>query len=187
MKKFVIRNADGSAQDVMPALHSSRKEALLTILDYATKVVEDDKDDSRIEIPIDYMVKEIAERDVNELVTDFESAKKVIGSTEFILAKESLRFSDVELNMGHARALIALNELFTIAQAWNRLDDFVPNFSNYLQRKWFPVFEYSENDMKFVCIGTNTEGFGLQICFKSCERARQFGKQFENLYNKVFL
>lgn len=29
--------------------------------------------------------------------------------------------------------------------------------------------------------------FGAHLCFKTSARAEQFGKQFEDLYNKVFL
>ena len=193
MKKFVIRNADGSAQDVMPALHSSRQEALLTILDYGTTVVGDDKDDSLAEIPANYIVEVIEGKDVNEQITDFESAKKVIGPAEFILAKESLRFSDIEINMKHTGALIALNKLFTIAQAWNKEDGFVPDFSNLEQDKWFPWFKYDKDTAGFVFTSAHyssshaTAYFGARLCFKTPKRAAQFGRQFISLYNEVFL
>lgn len=34
MKKYVIKNADGSEQTVMRAIHESRKEAGETLMDY---------------------------------------------------------------------------------------------------------------------------------------------------------
>lgn len=132
MKRYIIKNEDGTTQTVMPAIHNTRKEALLTILHYATEVVKRDKDDSRIEIPVDYMVDEV---DTNDRIPNFKAAKQLIGSSRFILAQDSCCFSDIEFNIRHTRALVALNQLFTIAQAWNMLDNFVPNFSNYEQFK----------------------------------------------------
>lgn len=119
MKKFIIKNVDGTQQYVMPAIHNTRKEALLTILNYIT-------DDSHIE---DYIVEEV---DVNKEVIDYESAIKIIGPTEFF---------HVRVTQQNVNALIALNKLFTIAEAWNKLDGFVPNFSNWSQEKWIPWFE----------------------------------------------
>lgn len=93
----------------------------------------------------------------------------------------------------HIEALIALNELFTIAQAWNKEDGFVPDFSDWNQDKWFPWFKYDKDAAGFVYANTaySPTGarayFGSQLCFKTPERAEQFGKQFVDLYNKVFL
>ncbi len=89
--------------------------------------------------------------------------------------------------------LIALNELFTIAEAWNNKDGFVPDFSDREQDKWFPWFKYDKNTARFVYAFTNNSSIlgyaylGSRLCFKTLERAAQFGKQFEVLYNKVFL
>lgn len=115
------------------------------------------------------------------------------GSANFVLASESLRFSDIELNMGHIGALIALNELFTIAQAWNKEDNFVPDFANHEQAKWYPFFEYCNGGIRlgsaFVTFATGSVSvcFGFRLCFKTRERAEQFGRQFVDLYNQVFL
>lgn len=193
MKKYIIKMKDGSEQHVMPAVHNTRKEALLTILQYAAKVVEDDKDDSRVEISVDYMVKEVEDTAVNELIPDFESAKKVIGSIRFIPAKESLSFLTTKINIRHARALAALNQLFTIAEAWNKEDGFIPDFSDEKQDKWFPWFRYDPDSERFVCMDTHYAptrthaGIGSRLCFKTSERAKQFGAQFIELFNKAFL
>lgn len=193
MKRYVIKNADGSRQTVMPAIHNTRKEALLTILHYATEVVKRDKDDSRIEIPVDYMVNEIDEVNTNDCIPNFKAAKQLIGPSTFILAKNSILFSDIEFNIVHNRALVALNQLFTIAQAWNMLDNFVPNFSNYEQFKWFPCFEYNKDTKKFVfdkaryTLSYTNAPTQLRLCFRTEKRAAQFGRQFVDLYNQVFL
>lgn len=193
MKRYVIKNEDGTTQTVMPAIHNTRKEALLTILHYATEVVKRDKDDSRIEIPVDYMVDEIDEVDTNDCIPNFKAAKQLIGSSTFILAKDSFCFSGIEFNIGHTKALVALNQLFTIAQAWNILDNFVPNFSNYEQCKWFPCFEYNKDTKEFVfdkaryALSYTNAPTQLRLCFRTEKRAEQFGRQFVYLYNQVFL
>lgn len=184
MKKYVIKNEDGTTQTVMPAIHNTRKEALLTILHYATEVVKRDKDDSRIEIPVDYMVEEVYMKDVNEEITDYESALESIGPTGFWHVRT------VEQNV---KALIALNKLFTIAAAWNKLDEFVPDFSNKEQTRWIPMFSYCSAASKFACTFTTkmpdtlNKNVCTRLCFKTQERAWQFGTQFLDLYNQVFL
>lgn len=193
MKKYVIKNADGSEQNAMPAAHDTRKEAMLTILRYATKSVEDEKDDCRVGLPVDYMVEEVKEDDAYECIPDFVSAIAFL-QARGLLHKE-IRPCDFwgSLNPTHFEALEALNKLFTIAQAWNIMDGFVPDFSDYSQHKWFPCFKYYEDAARFVFEGTSytpalTYGPVVpRLCFKSPVRAAQFGKQFADLYNKVFL
>lgn len=143
---------------------------------------------------------------MNEVITDFESARKALGgkpNADFTVAKKILSGNVVQLedvarlvtdiNPKHIEALIALNKLFTIAQAWNKEDGFVPDFSDWNQDKWFPWFKYDEDVAGFVCAGTAYAptgayaAIGSRLCFKSSARAAQFGKQFADLYNKVFL
>lgn len=193
MKKYVIKNADGSEQTVMPAIHDTRKEALLTILRYATKSVEDEKDDCRVGLPVDYMVEEVEEGDVCECIPDFVSAISYL-QAEGLLHKE-IRPCDFlgSLNPTHFEALDALNKLFTIAEAWNKEDGFVPDFSDWEQDKWFPWFKYDYNIKRFVCSNLDdtpiraASVISSRLCFKTQERAEQFGKQFADLYNMVFL
>lgn len=173
MKKYIIKNKDGSEQAVMPAIHNTRKEALLTVLNYIT-------DDSHIE---DYIVEEVDTKNVNEKITDYESALKSIGPTGFCHVRTSEQ---------NAKALIALNKLFTIAAAWNKLDGFVPDFSNWSQDKWTPLFEQTaltkRLEFSTACMFSEVnESFGPRLCFKTRERAWQFGTQFLDLYNQVFL
>ena len=193
MKKYVIKNADGSEQNIMTAAHDTRKKAMLTILRYATKSVEDDKDDCRVGLPVDYMLEEVEEDDACECIPDFVSAIAFL-QAEGLLRKE-IRPCDVwgSLNPKHFEALDALNKLFTIAQAWNIMDGFVPDFSDRHQDKWFPWFRYDKDAAGFVFAYPNyaplyaNAAFGSRLCFKSSARAAQFGKQFADLYNKVFL
>lgn len=210
MKRYVIRNSDGSAQNVMKAVHLSSKEAGETLMDYVgvhnlgLKV-----DDNDYLTPFDFVLEEVEckeANELNELITDFDSARKVLGlkpnngltvlkrpfSGNAINLADVAQFVD-DLNQKHIEALIALNKLFTIARAWNKEDGFVPYFSDWNQDKWFPWFNYDADAAGFVFAHTGSTTtkasayIGFRLCFKSSERAEQFGKQFADLYNKVFL
>lgn len=205
MKKYIIKNADGSEQSEMQAIHESRKEAGETLMDYICDHNEDLDVDDYLS-PFDFKLEEVECKDVNEVIIDFESARKALGikpNTDFFVVKRKhsgkvAQFEDVarlvtDINPMHIEALIALNELFTIAEAWNKEDEFVPNYSDWKQDKCFPWFKYDEDTARFVYAGTHNTpslayaNFGSRICFKTSARAKQFGKQFEDLYNKVFL
>ncbi len=209
MKKYIIKNADGSEQNVMEAVHASSKEAGQTLWDYLRehndyKCLDSDKEGWVS--PFDFIIEEVECKDVNEEITNFESARKALGLkpndglrvTKRLIGGGDINLTDVahlvnDLNPKQIEALTALNKLFTIAQAWNKEDGFVPDFSDWEQDKWFPWFVYNKDAAEFVY--ANTDGtpssasadFGSRLCFKSSERAEQFGKQFVELYNKVFL
>ena len=207
MKKYIIKNADGSEQSEMQAIHESRKEAGETLMDYICDHNEDlNIDDDDYLSPFDFVLEEVECKDVNEVITDFESARKALGgkpNADFTVSKKILsgnvvHLNDVarlvtDINPKHIKALIALNELFTIAQAWNKEDGFVPDFSDWQQNKWFPWFKYDKYAAGFVyasALYTATYAnayFGSRLCFKSSARAAQFGKQFIDLWNDVFL
>lgn len=205
MKKYVIMYADGRQQTIMQSVYESRKEAeealLIYLCDHNEKC-----DDSSYLSPFDFTVKEVDVKDVNEAITDFESARKALGgkpNADFTVAKMILSGNVVQLEdvarlvtdiiPKHIEALIALNKLFTIAQAWNKEDGFVPDFSDWNQGKWFPWFVYDEDAAGFVFASASRTPshayayIGSLLCFKSSARAAQFGKQFAKLYNKVFL
>ncbi len=191
----------------MRAIHNSRKEAGETLMDY----ICDQKnflsiDDDDYLSPFDFVLEEVEYPEVNEAITDFESARKALGgkpNADFYIVKRNrsekvVNLEDAarlvtDINPKHIEALIALNKLFTIAQAWNKEDEFVPDFSDWNQDKWFPWFEYNKNVAGFVYATTGntpTTGhtlIGSRLCFKTSERAAQFGKQFAKLFNKVFL
>lgn len=207
MKKYIIKNADGSEQSEMQAIHESRKEAGETLMDYICDHNEDlDIDDDDYLSPFDFVLEEVECKEVNEVITDFESARKALGgkpNADFTVSKKILlgnvvHLNDVarlvtDINPMHIEALIALNELFTIAQAWNKEDGFTPDFSDRSQTKWFPWFEYSDKAAGFVFASTiNTATlahayFGSRLCFKTSARARQFGEQFIDLWNDFLL
>ena len=165
-----------------------------------------DSDDDGFLTPFDFTLEVVECQDVNETITNFDEARAFLGGkpnndytvSKKVLSGNCVQLADVthlvqDVNPKHIKALIALNELFTIAQAWNKADDFVPDFSNSMQDKWFPWFVYDKGAAGFVYAGTsNTPSdacaiVGSRLCFKTRNRAIQFGKQFVGLYNQVFL
>ena len=207
MKKYIIKYADGSEQDCMVATHKTPKEAGEELMEYINNHNEDlDVDDDDYLTPFDFSLEEVEVTEVNEIVTDFETARERLGGkpnmdftvAQKVVSRNAVRLEDVtrlvqSLNPSHIEALIALNELFTIAQAWNKADGFVPDFSDWNQNKWYPWFRYDKDAAGFVSAHTDSTPtyarapIGSRLCFKSSARAAQFGKQFAHLYNKVFL
>ena len=198
MKKYIIKYANGSNQYAVKAEHNSRKEATETLMNY---ICNHKPINGYHPSPFDFTLKEVDVKDVNEVITGFESARKALElkpNTGYEISERIPKFISVaqlvnDINPKHIKALIALNELFTVAEAWNKEDGFVSDFSDWEQDKWFPWFKYNKDTARFVCTDTINAAtaasahLGSRLCFKSSERAAQFGKQFEDLYNKVFL
>ena len=201
MKKYVVKyKEDGKVFGE----YNSRKEASDILMEYIYYF--NDCSDGDYISPFDFTIEEVGCKEVNEVITDFDSAiKYLVGNTndDFIVDKERFSKSVVkikkaeklikELNPKHIEALVALNRLFTIAEAWNKEDGFVPDFSDWNQDKWFPWFKYDKDAAGFVYANSlytpscAYAHFGSRLCFKTRERAEQFGKQFAELYNKVFI
>ena len=156
--------------------------------------------------PFDFKLEEVVLDRMNESVINFEKARSFLGikpNMEFYLARRNseasaLPFEETsqfleDLNPRHLKALAALNKLFTIAEAWNKADDFVPDFSNQNQYKYYPWFVYKRDAAGFVFANTiytatDTDTYiGSRLCFKTANRARQFGEMFTELYNDVIL
>lgn len=194
MKKFIVKYKDTNKTF---GEFTSKEEASDKVMEYIN---------GHYISPFDFELEEVECKDVNEVITDFDSARRALGfnsNSDFTVVKRShyentIQLKDVtklvnEITSNHLEALIAINELFTIAEAWNKADGFVPDFSDWDQAKWYPWFRYNKNTAVFVYVGTYnapmnaTANFGPRLCFKTSERAAQFGKQFADLYNKAFL
>ncbi len=204
MKKYLVTNK--KTQEICGKF-DSKSEAADEMLGFIEEHNEDvDSDDEEYLTPFDFTLEEIESKEINEVVTTYEEAREYLGgkpNADFTVAKKILsgnhvKLDDVanlvsEVNPKHIKALIALNELFTIAQAWNKEDEFEPDFSNSNQYKYFPWFVYDNGAAGFVFATTNytassaAAGIGSRLCFKTRERAMQFGKQFIDLWNDVFL
>ena len=194
MKKFIVKYKDSGK---VFGEFTSKEEASDKVMEYIN---------GHYISPFDFELEEVECNDVNEVITDFESARRAIGfnsNSDFTVVKRShyentIQFKDVaklvnEIAPKHLEALIALNELFTIAEAWNKADGFVPDFSDWNQNKWYPWFKYDKDAAGFVCTTANytpayaSAYLGSRLCFKTSERAAQFGNQFADLYNRVLL
>ena len=181
MKKYVVRNK--TTQQVFGKF-DTMNQASEKLVEYITENNEDYCSDEAGFLSIfDFEVKE---EEVQE-VASYEDAKKYLG-----LSDEPL-MTICGVNMHHEKALLALSKLFTIAEAWNKEDGFMPDFSNEEQRKYFPWFEYNKGVAGFVCAPEHwsatsaTAGVGSRLCFATRERAIAFGTQFKDLYNDFLL
>lgn len=200
MKKYIIKYADGRECSELKSSYKSRNEASNALMEYIYNHNEylNISDDDFLSI-FDFKFEEVECTEVNETITDFKSARKALGlesNVDFELVGHFDKFDSIvqlisDINPMHIETLIALNELFTIAQAWNKEDDFVPDLSNRNQWKWYPWFKYDKDAAGLVYAGTNytathvSAHFGSRLCFKTPERAEQFGKQFIDLWNDV--
>lgn len=196
MRKYIIKYADGRDCREINS-YESRNEASDALMKYLYSHNEylSVNDDNYLS-PFDFKIEEVDIKDVNETITDFESARETLGlkpNVAYIPKSGDVKRLVTDINPKHIEVLIALNKLFTIAQVWNKGDGFVPDFSDWEQDKWFPWFVYDKDAAGFVYAYTNSKPtnayayIGSRLCFKSSERATQFGKQFADLYNKVFL
>ena len=122
--------------------------------------------------------------EINVKVDSFESALEYLGRENNACM---CRIPDK-----HAKAMVAMYKLITIAEAWNKADNFVPDYDNTNQYKWFPWFQ-KRGTAGFGCTRTGSAAsgaganFGSRLCFSTSERAEQFGKQFIDLWNDFLL
>lgn len=204
MKKYLVTNK--KTKEVCGKF-DSKSEAADEMMVFINEHNEElDSDDEDYLTPFDFILEEIESKEINDIVTSYEEARKYLGgkpNNDFTVAKKVVSGNCVKLdevtrlvkdiNPSHVKALIALNELFTIAQAWNKEDEFEPDFSNSNQYKYFPWFVYDNGSAGFVAAYTSDAAtyasayFGSRLCFKTPERARQFGEQFIDLWNDVLL
>ena len=204
MKKFVLIQ-NGKEEPV--GKYATKAEAA----DVMEQIIDDnnddlDSDDENYLTAFDFRLEEVEVEEINEIVLSFDDARAYLNgkpNNDFTVSKKVLSGNCVQLadvarlvqdvNPNHIKALVALNELFTIAEAWNKADNFVPDFSDASQSKYFPWFVYDKGAAGSVCASTNdtatstTANVGSRLCFKTRNRAIQFGKQFVDLYNQVFL
>ena len=205
MKKYIITSADGKRR-LTQTTYTSREEAGDALIYYInTNNAGYPKGDANYLNPFDFTLVEIESKDANELVTDFDSAKKVLdfklndgltlvhglaGRCAIDAKKAAWLVRSVDNE--NLKVLIALNKLFTLARAWNKVDGFVPDASNDTQAKYYPYFVYNKDAKKYLAVGvTDTVACDTlclnRICFQSEKRAKQFGEQFIDLFNQVLL
>lgn len=170
MKKFIIKHkTDGS---IIGTLNTKKQAS-----DFVMKLVELNKLNNVFDVVCE-------EQNIDDYPLSFSDACKFLGINETaIFLSEDDKI---------AKSAVAFYKLAIIAKAWNKIDDFIPDFSNTDQYKYFPWFTYSpkHEGLVYMCAsysGSSTiADFGSLICFKSYSMARKFGETFADLYNEMF-
>ena len=164
MKKIQLKN---TATSTTVGVYSTKAEAIkaMDCLIFKTNSENDQTEEEGLS-PFDFTLETI-DVDVAEGIDSIDEARKylkLIPNTGFKVHKKEtsrspLQLQDVEtlireINPHHLKAIAALNQLFTIAEAWNKEDGFTPDFSDRNQTKWFPWFVYSDDAAGFVYAAT---------------------------------
>lgn len=179
MKKYVVRNK--TTNEVLGKF-DTKNQASEKLVEYIIEKNDDvcSDEDGFLSI-FDFDVQEEEEQEI----ASYEDARTYLG-----LSNEPLIII-CGVNKRHEKALLALLKLFTIAEAWNKEDGFVPDFSNENQYKYLPWFEYNKDTAGFVFTDWEATTAGANVCSRLCfatrERAFDFGKKFESLYNDFLL
>ena len=92
------------------------------------------------------------------------------------------------------KAQIALFKLHVAAEVVN--DGWEPDYNNWDQPKYQPIFEVNATDEKKSGVGLSYVGYvgwdafsfvGVRLCFEDRDTAKFFGETFKNLYEDLFL
>ncbi|TDE53787.1 hypothetical protein [Flavobacterium sp. GT3P67] len=118
-------------------------------------------------------------------IKTFEDACKVLALNPENLIPDFSFFPESD-----KQAMIDHSKLVIIAKAIN--GDWVPNWKDYDQYKYYPWFEMgSSSGVGFSyrdCVIWRTgSSVGSRLCFESREKAKYVGKQFEYLYKSYFV
>lgn len=124
--------------------------------------------------------EEDAEKDIYEIAVDLKSA------IDYLL--EDIQRLYLHTTKKNIPKLEALNQLLTLAEAWNTFDEFKPDWENREQDKHCPFFEFKNGKFEFAHVGTIRRILDTHMSnfsFKTKKRAEQFGKQFIELFRIV--
>ena len=98
---------------------------------------------------------------------------------------------DIKVSENNIRQISAFNKLLIIADAWNKSDNFFPDWNNINEYKYYPYFKMDSSLFAFSSSDASpsmTDVYiGSRLCFKTEKRARQFGTQFKNLWCEFLL
>ena len=153
--------------------------------DASSFIIDQCKEDDDVTV-FDFDIREVDEVVPADLCPDFASSCKFLGiSDEFAF----------DCADDHIKAMQSLYMLVIIAQAWNKIDGFTPDWSDDNQLKYFPWFVYGKSkdhagfvDARAAYAATVASAhIGSRLCFKSSERAHQFGEMFTDLFNDFLL
>src|SRR5574344_2063505 len=194
MKKFLLKKK--KSRKIICEFYSAEKAQA-----YVIKLVRR----NRTSI-FDYYIKEVEYKDSVCKFPSYEASKEILGNDD--------SETSIKVSKSNAKVFKFLNKLITIAKAWNKLDNFVPDFSDKNQKRYIPRFILSNNKIAYydtfcsygICgfasdgalaglgyfystdgVGTASAAIGFRSAFKTRERAEQFGKQFIALWNDFLL
>ena len=190
MKKYIVKY---KGSDKVFGEYTSKKEAseklMRNIRIYNTYLGSKGAYLSRF----DFLIEEVESASIWDIVNNEQAKTVLCGKKNAGNVSQKVERPFEEFNKKHIEALMSLNELLTIADAWNKKDKFVPDFRNQNQYKYYPWFQYDTFEKSFIYDHTSrtlnggNACLGCRLCFKTSERAEQFGKKFVEIYNKVFL
>ena len=202
MKKFQLKN---TATSTTVGIYDTKAEAIkaMDCMIFKTNTENGQTEEEGLS-QFDFTIETI-EVDVAETIDTFDAACNYLnlkpGTTFHVtnnvitLDSEDQQCYDIlfkYINPHCLKAISAINQLFTIAEAWNKEDDFTPDFSDPQQDKWYPIFDYNSDAGAFIYSYASyiwsipSAPFGARLCFKTYTRAEQFGKRFTHLYNEIF-
>lgn len=125
--------------------------------------------------------EEDIEKDISEIATDFISAVDYL--------YEDIHQFTIGTTKNHSSKLSALNHLMILAEAWNKFDEFKPDWEDTNQYKYYPLFEFINGRFEFSHAGYGqfiiSDTHMSNFSFKTKERAEQFGRQFIDLFRIV--
>lgn len=79
MKKYVIKNSDGTKQDVMQTDYDTYKKAVDALIEYIDLYNSDtNSGDDNYVSPFDFIIEEVEFTDTNELITGFYRAQRFL-------------------------------------------------------------------------------------------------------------
>lgn len=171
MKKFIVKF---KSDNTVIRICDTKIEAC----EFVMKAVDNKQIDSFFDVVCE-------EKEIDDYPMSFEDACKFLGIPESTIALKG--------DNAIAKSAVAFYKLAIIAKAWNKVDGFVPDFSNADQYKYFPWFVYETMYAGFVSAKANytptyaKATIGSRLCFKSSATARKFGIAFTELYNEMFL
>lgn len=182
MKKYILKKKGESECLGKFSLKSDAVDKMQDIIDNNNE--DFNAEDDEYLTPFDFELEQVEEFEQADEIPDFKAACRYLGIRDEVEMIGLLK---------HTKASEAFYKLSVIAEAWNKMDEFVPDFSDREQHKYFPWFRYDDKSAGFVCSGsidsaaTTYAFFGFRLCFKTSKRAKQFGKQFTDSYNQMFL
>lgn len=171
MRKFIVKLKSDNTVIGTFDTEAEASEFVIEAIDY-----------NKIDTVFDVVCEE---KDIDDYPLTFADACKVLDIPESAVALKG----DNHL----AKSAVAFYKLAVIAKAWNKIDGFVPDFSDGNQWKYYPWFVYKDHAAGFVYANAHhsasltNANIGSRLCFKSESVAAKFGKTFTSLYNEMFL